>query len=79
MKNTEELYDRDTQYVLSREYTRNAILFDIARSETPIFDSLAADRFASDRASKVENPAERRNHEFDRLDNYEEFNLGDYR
>lgn len=53
MMNTEqaEYMRRDTQYVLSREYTRNAILFDIARSETPIFDALAADRFASDRTT----------------------------
>lgn len=43
-----EYMRRDTEYVLNYEYTRNAILFGLSLSETPIFDTLAADCFARD-------------------------------
>lgn len=48
--NTEqaEYMRRDTEYVLNYEYDRVTVLRGYGGSETPIFDTLAADRFASD-------------------------------
>lgn len=60
-----KMVEGDTKKILRMEYTRPAIEMKLDWWESPIFDALAAARFASDRESKVEN--------------YEEFNLGDYR
>lgn len=43
-----EYMRRDTLYVLNYEYDRETVLGGYGGSETPIFDTLAADRFASD-------------------------------
>lgn len=49
--NTEqaEYMRRDTEYVLNHQYTRDTLLVGVGFLESPIFDTLAADRFASDR------------------------------
>lgn len=44
-----EYMRRDTKYVLNYEYDRETIRYGVGFLETPIFDTLAADRFASDR------------------------------
>jgi hypothetical protein len=43
------VFTLDTKWVVSGDYTADVIRFGHHRFETPIFDSLAADRFASDR------------------------------
>lgn len=44
-----EYMRRDTEYVLNYEYSRDTLLVGVGFLESPIFDTLAADRFASDR------------------------------
>lgn len=39
---------RDTLYVLNYEYGRETLLYGVYGEDSPIFDTLAADRFASD-------------------------------
>lgn len=46
---TSEYTRRDTGYVLNYKYDRETILYGVYGEDSPIFDSLAADRFASDR------------------------------
>lgn len=40
---------RDTEMILAGQYSRVSIEMGFSPVESPIFDSLAADRFASDR------------------------------
>lgn len=81
-KNDDYLLGLDTLYVLAGDYNRRDILggFNDRDVSTPLFDSLAADRFASDRANK----AEKHFHIWSDMpcfcvDEDDEFNLGDYR
>lgn len=75
-----KMVEGDTKRILRMEYTRPAIEMKLDWWESPIFDSLAADRFASDRESK----AEKHFHIWSDMpcfcvDDEDEFNLGDYR
>lgn len=48
-KELNELMRSDTLYVLNRVYNQVELKRGFSGSESPIFDALAADRFASDR------------------------------
>lgn len=43
-----EYMRRDTKNVLNYEYRRDTPLYEVGFLESPIFDTLAADRFASE-------------------------------
>lgn len=43
------VFTLDTIWTMSGDYTTEVILGGHSRFDTPLFDSLAADRFASDR------------------------------
>lgn len=47
--NAEDYIRSDTEFVLNYEYSREILQHGLTWSDSPIFDSLAADRFASDR------------------------------
>lgn len=49
MNTLQERTQRDTAFVLNYDYDRHTILNGVGGVDTPLFDTLAADRFASDR------------------------------